>query len=168
MKNLAFIFVLFLSVFQQKSSETEIKQRIGNVLDKWHTAAANADYEAYFDFMTADAVFIGTEATENWPLKEFKAFSKPYFDKGKAWSFTAIKRNIYLNKQKDLAWFDELLDTQMGICRGSGIIKLTDKGWKIQHYVLSITIPNSMVDKVVSLKKESDSLLKLHLVSKLK
>ena len=168
MKNLAFIFVLFLSVFQQKSSETEIKQRIGNVLDKWHTAAANADFDAYFDLMTEDAVFIGTDATENWQLEEFKAFSKPYFDKGKAWSFTTLERHIYLNKNKDLAWFDELLDTQMEICRGSGVMRLTDQGWQVQHYVLSITIPNPKVKNVVNIKKETDSLLKQKLILKTK
>ncbi|HIC32857.1 MAG TPA: hypothetical protein EYO76_13160, partial [Flavobacteriaceae bacterium] len=93
-------------------------------------------------------------------------FSKPYFDKGKAWNFTALERNIYLNENKDLAWFDELLDTQMEICRGSGVIRLTKDGWKVQHYVLSITIPNPKVEKVVNIKKEIDSLLKQKLNSK--
>jgi hypothetical protein len=29
------------------------------------------------------------------------------------------------------AWFDELLDTQMKICRGSGILVKENKQWKI-------------------------------------
>ena len=33
--------------------------RIGAVLDAWHQAAANADFDAYFDSMTADGVFVG-------------------------------------------------------------------------------------------------------------
>lgn len=160
MKNLAILFLLFTSAFHQSSSETEIKKIINTRLDNWHKAASNADFDAYFDLMTDDAVFIGTDATENWQLEEFKAFSKPYFDKGKAWSFTALERNIYLNENKDLAWFDELLDTQMEICRGSGVMKLTNDGWKVQHYVLSISIPNPKVKNVVGIKKEIDSLLK--------
>tara|TARA_R100001015_G_C4529673_1_gene96443 strand:- start:20 stop:526 length:507 start_codon:yes stop_codon:yes gene_type:complete len=166
MKNLAIIFLLFVSVFQQQSSETEIKKLINTTLDNWHKAASNADFDAYFDLMADDAIFIGTDATENWKLEEFKAFSKPYFDKGKAWSFTALERNIYLNKEENLAWFDELLDTQMEICRGSGVMKLTDQGWKVQHYVLSITIPNPKVENVVNIKKETDSLLKQKLTIK--
>lgn len=166
MKNIAIIFLLFVSVFQQKSSENEIKKLINTRLDNWHKAAANADFDAYFDLMTDDAVFIGTDATENWNLEEFKAFSKPYFDRGKAWSFTALERNVYLNENKDLAWFDELLDTQMEICRGSGVMKLTDQGWKVKHYVLSITIPNPKVENVVNIKKETDSLLKQKLTIK--
>jgi hypothetical protein len=38
----------------------------------------------YFDKMTEDAVFIGTDATENWGKPVFQEFAKPYFDKGKA------------------------------------------------------------------------------------
>ena len=166
MKNLAIIILLITSFLQQKSSETEIKKIINTRLDNWHKAASNADFDAYFGLMTDDAVFIGTDATENWQLEEFKAFSKPYFDRGKAWSFTALERNIYLNKNEDLAWFDELLDTQMEICRGSGVMKLTDQGWKVQHYVLSITIPNPKVENIVNIKKETDSLLKQKLTIK--
>jgi ketosteroid isomerase-like protein len=34
------------------------------LLDSWHKAAAEAKFDAYFDKMTEDAVFIGTDATE--------------------------------------------------------------------------------------------------------
>ena len=87
-------------------------------------------------------------------------WSKPYFDKGKAWSFKSIERNIYFHNTGDLAWFDELLDTQMKICRGSGVVVKRDGQWKIQQYVLSMTIPNAMVDSVVAIKTaEEDSLM---------
>jgi hypothetical protein len=29
--------------------------------------------------MTADAIFIGTDATENWNKMQFQAFAKPFF-----------------------------------------------------------------------------------------
>ena len=89
----------------------------------------------------------------------FKEFSKPYFDKGKAWNFTALDRNIYLGEYQDVAWFDELLDTQMGICRGSGVLVKDSLNWKIKHYVLSIAIPNENVKEVTALKKEFDNAL---------
>jgi hypothetical protein len=31
-----------------------------------HKAAGGAQFDAYFNLMTADAIFIGTDATENW------------------------------------------------------------------------------------------------------
>ncbi|MFS4466524.1 nuclear transport factor 2 family protein [Maribacter sp. 2210JD10-5] len=152
-----YVLVLFLSanVFSQTPKDDTNK-----VLDAWHLAAAEANFDAYFDLMTEDGVFIGTDATENWQRSEFEEFSKPYFDKGKAWDFTAVERNIYLSQTTDdIAWFDELLDTQMELCRGSGVLKKVNGAWKIAHYVLSIAVPNENVAELVALKKEKDSVL---------
>ncbi|QWX83886.1 nuclear transport factor 2 family protein [Cellulophaga sp. HaHaR_3_176] len=145
------------------AQDNSAKLKIDEIINEWHKAAANANFEAYFGLMTADGVFIGTDATENWQNEAFKAFSKPYFDAGKAWSFTAIQRNIYV--EDEFAWFDELLDTQMKLCRGSGVLKKIDGEWKIAHYVLSIAIPNEKVSEVTALKKKKDSLLTLKLKS---
>ena len=166
MKNYALIFLMLMSCTLLSQNDTKTKKLIYETIDAWHEAAANADFDSYFNLMTEDAVFIGTDATENWQLEKFKEFSKPYFDKGKAWSFTSLERNIYLNSNKNLAWFDEILDTQMGLCRGSGVVVLTENGWKIKHYVLSITIPNPKVKNVVNIKKDTDSLLKQKLKPK--
>ena len=122
------------------------------IIDNWHKAAAEANYEAYFDAMAEEAIFIGTDATENWNKKQFQDFAKPYFDKGKAWNFKAIERNIYFSKDGKMAWFDELLNTQMKICRGSGVLVQENQQWKIKHYVLSMTIPNEKTDEVVKIK----------------
>jgi hypothetical protein len=51
-----------------------------------------------------------------------------------------------------MAWFDELLNTQMKICRGSGVLVLIDGKWRIKHYVLSMTIPNDKTDEVIKIK----------------
>ena len=75
----------------------------------------------------------------------------PFFDKGKAWNFKAIERHVYFDKSGKLAWFDELLNTQMKICRGSGVLVKKGAAWKIKHYVLSITIPNENTDEVVKI-----------------
>ena len=165
MKNSAFPYVLFLAscvVFAQ----TDEKKVIAETLDTWHMNASKADYEGYFSLMAHDGVFLGTDATENWQNQEFKEFSKPYFDKGKAWSFIAVERNIYLDENKQLAWFDELLDTQMKLCRGSGVLKKVDGQWKIAHYVLSIAVPNEHVDELIAIKKQKDSLLLIDLKKK--
>ncbi|SCY37103.1 SnoaL-like domain-containing protein [Nonlabens sp. Hel1_33_55] len=145
---LAFIFVGCSTYSKIPESQ------VNNVLDSWHQAAAEAQYDTYFNLMSNDAVFIGTDATENWQLAEFKRFAKPYFDAGKAWSFTMLERNVY--STNGVTYFDELLDTQMGICRGSGIIKEQNGKPVIAHYVLSIAVPNENVTSLTEMKKNWD------------
>lgn len=151
MKNIFSLFALL--AFSLVSAQTE---EINKTLDAWHKAAAEAKFDAYFSFMADDGIYIGTDATENWNLKQFKDFSKPYFDKGKAWNFTAIQRNVFFNVAKDMAWFDELLDTQMKLCRGSGVLRKENGKWKIVHYVLSMTVPNDNTEAVIKLKSAFD------------
>ncbi len=160
------LYILLLITTLQLSAQSSEKDSINFLLDSWHRAAADADFDAYFDKMTSKGVFIGTDATENWQNDAFRSFSKPYFDKGKAWSFIAVERNVYLNETKDFAWFDELLDTQMKICRGSGVLRKVNGKWKIAHYVLSIAVPNDNVGQLIEIKKEKDSLLLLDLKRK--
>jgi hypothetical protein len=147
-------------------NESEEKQQINTTLDAWHKAAAEANAKVYFGMMTDDAIYIGTDATENWDLKAFKAFAKPYFDRGKAWNFKALERHIYFDKSGKLAWFDELLNTQMKICRGSGVLVKIGKEWKIKHYVLSMTIPNEKTNEVVKIKGEMEDVLIKNLQAK--
>ena len=158
MKKFAILTLIFIGCAQQ-TSQTDPKLAIGHMLDQWHAAAAKADFETYFGLMAKEAVFLGTDPTENWQLEAFKNFSKPYFDQGKAWSFSAVERQIYMDESAKIAWFDELLDTQMALCRGSGVVVFEDEMWKVKHYVLSIAIPNENVDEVVALKKAFDSTL---------
>ena len=138
---------------KQVANQINHESEINLVIDNWHQAAAEANFNLYFNAMTEDAIFIGTDATENWNKPAFIQFAKPYFDKGKAWSFTKLERNIYFSSDKKTAWFDELLNTQMKICRGSGVL-VVDKNnnWKIKHYVLSMTIPNDHTNEVVKIK----------------
>lgn len=165
------IFLLLILItasacqFNTTSTSAEVtqgpnaSQNIGEVLDNWHKAAAEADFKTYFDLMAENGIFIGTDATENWQNEEFREFAKPYFDNGKAWNFTTLERNIYSSETGKTAWFDELLNTQMGICRGSGVLEKEEGKWKIKHYVLSVTVPNEHINEVVTAKKERDSIL---------
>lgn len=150
-------FIFFLLLTSQVQAQATDVERIGETLDQWHLAAANADFEGYFNLLTDEAVFIGTDAAEVWGKSEFMSFSRPYFDQGKAWDFRALDRNVYIAPSGDIAWFDELLDTWMQLCRGSGVVKKEGGQWKIAHYVLSLTVPNEEIDPVIALKKERDS-----------
>lgn len=161
------IFILIIFPFFVFAQSTETKA-INEVLNNWHKAAAEVRFDDYMNAMTIDAIYIGTDATENWSKKDFMAFAKPYFDKGKAWSFTPLERNIYTDKSEKIAWFDELLNTQMKICRGSGVLVKIGKHWKIKHYVLSMTIPNENSDAVVKIKSNLEDKTLLSLSSKTK
>jgi hypothetical protein len=152
------LILFFISCNNQKSTNiVKEKEAINLVLNTWHKNAANTNFKNYFKAMDVNFVFIGTDASEHWNKKEFEKFSKPFFDRGKAWDFTPLKRNIYFQKNTKIAWFDELLDTWMGVCRGSGIMVKNGKKWKIKHYVLSLTIPNSNIDEVIKINKIKDS-----------
>lgn len=162
------IIILFLSLTllscntSVTNSKTD-KSRIISTLDQWHQAAAEAEFENYFSLLTDDAVFMGTDATENWNKTEFMAFAKPYFDKGKAWNFTAMERHIYFDATGNMAWFDELLNTQMKICRGSGVLVKVDDEWRMKQYVLSMTIPNGLSNDIVKIKTPADDVLIIQL-----
>jgi len=154
MKKICLFLFLFCFLGCRNKVETNLndKQEINQLLDNWHDAASKADFNRYFDLLSDQSVFIGTDATENWNKKDFMVWSKPYFDKGKAWRFTSLERNIYIDSTVNIAWFDELLNTQMKICRGSGVVSKEGKQWKIMQYVLSMTFPNDNINAVFKIK----------------
>ena len=157
MKHVLIFLLTFSAAFAQD------KEKVANTLDTWHKAAADAKFDAYFGLMSADAVFIGTDPSEHWDKEAFMKFSRPFFDKGKAWNFKPVERHIYFSKDGNLAWFDELLDTWMKICRGSGVLRKEKGEWKLVQYVLSMTVPNENTDAVIKLITpfEDDYLKKL-------
>jgi len=140
------IFTTNITLSQTK--EVLVKQ----LLDNWHHAASIADFDQYFKYMSEESIYIGTDATERWSKEEFKAFAKPYFDQGKAWDFKALERKISFSTDGNVAWIDELLETHMNICRGSGVLLLEHGKWHIVHYVLSMTIPNDVINDVLPFK----------------
>ena len=144
------------------------QKKIISILDSFNTAAANADYQTYFNFYADDAIFTGTDATERWNKKDFMVWAKPYFDKKTTWHFTALERHIYFDKTGNLAWFDELLNTQMKICRGSGVLIKQGNEWKIAQYILSATVPNELIDSVTKMKAPIEDKLIDSLVNKQK
>lgn len=152
MKKIIFLAFIILTSCTSKKNLSSEKTIINNILNNWHQDASNANFKNYFNAMAEESIFIGTDATENWNKKEFMAFAKPYFDKGKAWNFTSLERNVYFSENGKTAWFDELLNTQMKICRGSGTLVKENNQWKIKHYVLSMTVPNENSNEVIKIK----------------
>jgi len=149
--------LLLLLILTTSFAQNQNKEEVRQLLDNWHMAASNADQQAYFDAIAEDGVYIGTDATEIWSKAEFFEWSKQYFEKGKAWSFKASIRNLYLSKNGEFAWFDELLEFSGGVLRGSGVLHKTDSGWKINHYVLSLPVPNEKFKNVIDVLKINEA-----------
>ena len=151
------LFLLILitsSCTSLNKPETNVSvKELDAIIDKWHLAASNANYDGYFGRMADDAIYIGTDASERWTKKEFSTFAKPYFDKGKAWDFKAIKRN-WRTEALNIIWFDETLETWMGTCRSTGILMKYNNEWLIQHYQLSVTVPNEKIKPFINLIKD--------------
>ena len=101
----------------------------------------------FFGSMTEDGIYIGTDASERWLRDELAEWSKKYFDRDVAWSFTPLSRTIRIGQGGEIGWFDELLDTWMGTCRSTGVVVLKDGVWKITHYQLSVAVPNEKIDQ---------------------
>lgn len=134
---------------QGDASNVDRKKQAANVLDDWHAAAAAADEGRYFAHFSPDAIMLGTDATERWTRDEFQKWAKPYFDRGKAWSFKAVRRDVALSKDGNIAWFDEDLETpNLGPARGSGVLVWDGKAWRIAQYNLTVPIPNDAFDEV--------------------
>lgn len=128
-------------------------------LDRMHTAASVADGATWFDQFTPDARFIGTDATERWTLAEFRTQYEPYFASGRGWTYTPRERTVTLAPLdcRCIAWFDEVLDNDAyGVTRGSGVLRLTDDGWKIEQYVLSYAVPNDVARQVTAVIRAAD------------
>ncbi|UGQ46793.1 nuclear transport factor 2 family protein [Massilia endophytica] len=133
-----------------QDSDAAFRQQVNAFVDRWHDDAANTRPE-YFDKIAPQGIYIGTDKTEVWTRDEFKAWAKRFWDRKKAWSFTAQKRNVYFSPDKKYVWFDEQLNTQMGTCQASGVLLNTGNGFLIEHYQLSLAVPNSALGSVTKL-----------------
>ena len=122
------------------------------ILDGFHVAASEADGERYFGYFHPEAVFIGTDKNERWPLQEFKEFAEPYFSQGKGWTYVPGERHVMFSEDGLTAWFDEqLVNEKYGHTRGSGALIKVGAKWKVTQYVLSFPIPNEVAGQVVGI-----------------
>lgn len=134
------------------TSDASPEAEIAAVLDTLHASAARADGAVYFNLFTSDARYVGTDASEHWTVARFRAYAEPYFSRGRGWTYGVDARTITVADIacRCVAWFEERLhNAGYGETRGSGVLRLTDGGWKIEQYVLSFAVPNETAGPVV-------------------
>lgn len=150
------VVALVAAVALQAAPAATPEARIGAVLDQLNVASAAADAEAYFALYTPDARFIGTDRAERWSVDEFRAYAAPVFSTGRGWTYVPSDRVITVAdiECRCVAWFDEqLANPSYGAARGSGVMRLTPDGWKIEQYVLSFPVPNDKAAAVIAVIK---------------
>lgn len=130
---------------------------VARALDSFHAAAAEADEDRYFGHFAPSGVFLGTDPTERWAVAEFRAWARPYFERGQAWTYHAIERHIDIAPGGECAWFDEVVrNAKYGDLRGTGVVLLLDGEWKIAQYNLTFQIPNDDAAAVLEIITHED------------
>ena len=145
------ITIVFLIINNDKVS-------INKVLDDLHLFASQAKGKEYFKLFDDDAIFFGTDANERWTKLKLDEYAMERFKNGSGWTYNSISRNIYLDNDKNTAWFDEELNNEKyGVFRGTGVLVKSNNIWKIKQYNLLLPIPN---DLLIEYSKEIKLFLK--------
>ena len=153
------------AVAQSTPDAPTAEAQVASVLDQMNAATTAADGPAYFALFTPEARFVGTDASEHWTLPQFRAYVEPYFAQGRGWSYPATERTITIApiECRCIAWFEEkLINSSYGETRGSGVMRLTDDGWKVEQYVLSFVVPNDRAREVVELIRQPQASAQAH------
>ena len=150
---LIILFITFASPAWVQAQDARAIVSIDSTLNELHDAAAKADGRRYFPLFTDDGVFIGTDASERWTVKEFRAYAEPHFSKGNGWIYKPRSRHIVIADIacRCVAWFDELLDSRnYGTSRGTGVLVRKNGRWKISQYALTFPIPNDLAGQMTA------------------
>ncbi len=148
------VLAIPLTDAQAQSAEDDVSA----VLDALHLKASEGDFEGYFGLYADNAVFLGTDASERWPLDIFKDYTKGRFATGTAWTYHSLERHIDFSPNEDVAWFDELLDNEnLGLTRGTGVLIKSGDKWLITQYHLTIPVPNELARPFVALIMEHEN-----------
>ncbi|TWO32010.1 nuclear transport factor 2 family protein [Seonamhaeicola sediminis] len=159
MKQLFFlIMVMLLGTVKNTIAQdlTPDQKIINDKLDDFHDAAKNADKKRYLSHFTKDAVYMGTDEWERWPLiPDFSNYVSQRFADG-GWSYHSTNRNIYVSKNGKIAWFDEVMvsNNSGNRFRGSGVLRKENGIWKFTQYIQSFMIYNEIWNEVNKLMKQ--------------
>lgn len=151
LRGIALILVTWASVVAAQSDE----ELINALLDDFHAAAADADLDRYLGHFTDNAVFMGTDDWERWPIDEFRTYVAKRFEGGTGWTYVPRDRHLTFDGTGDTVWFDEIaVSPRWGRFRGTGVVLRTGDGWKVAHYSLTALVPNERFADVSEVTKE--------------
>lgn len=146
--------------------ETTPEQAAVATLDAFHAAAARADEVTYFDLLSDNAVFMGTDPAERWTKDQFRAWADQYFQRDSAWTYHAIERHVEVGPRAEIAWFDEVVRNEnYGDLRGTGVLVRNpaagrgsiERQWLIAQYNLTFMVPNALADEYLDMVSRAAS-----------
>ncbi|MFT4603847.1 MAG: hypothetical protein ACI9W4_000563 [Rhodothermales bacterium] len=147
-------FAIPLSSAQAQDAEADVSA----VLDALHLNASEGDFEGYFGLYADNAVFLGTDSSERWPLEIFKDYTRGRFASGTAWTYHMLERHIDFSPDGNVAWFDESLTNEnLGLTRGTGVLIKSGDKWLITQYNLTMTVPNDLARPFAALIMEHEN-----------
>ena len=131
---------------------------VAAVLDDFHQAASDADFDRYFGHFADESIFIGTDITERWTVGEFKEYARSRFEAGRGWTYVPEERFIYVAVDQQTAWFDEILENEhFGRTRGTGVLVMENGAWKVAQYHLTLPVPNDIIFDLVEIISDLDN-----------
>lgn len=132
------------------AEDATLTARVNAFVDEWHLDAAHAR-PAYFDKIAPDGIYIGTDRTERWTRDAFEAWAAPHFARESAWTLVPRERHVSATADGSVIWFDEQLDSGMGLLQATGVMRAVGERLEIVHYQLSIAVPNEVQPRVTEL-----------------
>ena len=154
MKTLAILaFALLLAggaALPARAGDDALTARVHAFVDEWHADAAHAR-PAFFDKIAADGIYIGTDRTERWTRDAFKTWAARFFERESAWTLVPRERHVRWSTDGAVIWFDEQLDSSMGVLQATGVMRAAGERLEIVHYQLSIAVPNGVQPQVTEL-----------------
>jgi ketosteroid isomerase-like protein len=155
-RSLLLLTVLLISISTTQAQSAE--EDVSAVLDALHLKASEGDFDGYFSLYADNAVFLGTDSSERWPLDIFKDYTRGRFATGTAWTYHMLERNIDFSPDGNVAWFDESLTNEnLGLTRGTGVLIKSGDKWLISQYNLTIPVPNELARPFVALIMEHEN-----------
>ena len=148
---LALLAVVYVVI--NAPTDQDHRDRINAAIDAFHHAAETANIDAYFNLLSDDARFLGTDQSERWTKPEFRDYclERGAFSEAPAWVYHPADRALTLGPRHETAWFDEdLTHDRYGTLRGSGVLVREHGEWKIAQYNLTFLVPNDRAAAVVA------------------
>lgn len=96
--------LLFMALsLSQSWGASEPRTSVERTLNQFHEAASKAQGKIYFGLFAPEGIFIGTDASERWTVKEFEKYAEPHFSKGNGWTYVPKDRHIDFSPAGDIA-----------------------------------------------------------------
>ena len=110
-----------------------------------HVAKGEGDGSRYYRMFAPEAVALGTARSERFSLAGLQAILAPYYAQGRRPISIPIEQRVYLSPDQNLAWFEELIERQqLGLMRGTGVMRRAGDTWKLVHYNLMFVVPREL------------------------